>query len=545
VPLPGQNILYLDVDVVAGHLCIAGSGHSTDGAFLWNDAVNDWILVYDGRPYGTSPCKFGPLGLYVSIEGGVDNIRVYNPLTGVFKFALTKSVGARGIAMITGAGDQPEDLHSQDGWYGRGGFAEYLELADDLRVGQGATGGLCACERDGLLVTLEPGDNQFIRGRLDGSLITVSAWQRDRARSVILRLERAELQTMAPTPVEIPEIPAINRQLWLGFFTGHQFSGGGWSTAVSPQTLPGNCFLLIPDGLLLTKAGVTIGQWCAASPGDTIADVEAAAQRIAVIGRRPIAYWDARSWPRRPVLPVGSICCVQAYCRVDEPVTVFEAGLRGVVMHVASYGYDVALIAQCFTSNASLTRDLASLVPVYARVARDIASVVAILSFSGAGRATGLQDQPSELRSLWEQLTASVTTPVLSSPSVPTPQPTPKPTTLFPAAKSSGVPMKVYLKKSGKYVGCAPNSEEVYADRQHGGAWEEVELEKKGDRFIANLVAAQRVLSLEPNGTLSTRPAGTSGAYEQMYATTQPDGSNLLYRFHDGNILPVLQIESA
>ena len=40
---------------------------------------------------------------------------------------------------------------------------------------------------------------------------------------------------------------------------------------------------------------------------------------------------------------------------------------------------------------------------VYARVACDCPSVVGILGFSGAGRATGLQDHP-DVRPLWQRL---------------------------------------------------------------------------------------------------------------------------------------------
>jgi hypothetical protein len=536
IQLPGQNILYLDCAVINGQLCLAGSGHSSDGAFLWN---GDWLKVYDGRPYGTSPCKFGPLGLYVSIEGTLENILVFDPLSGQVLHTITKAVGARGIAAVTGSGEYPDDVHSQDSWYGRDGFAEYLELGDGVRIGQGANGGLCAKDGDRPLITLEAGDNQFIRGHLDGSTITASAWQRDRARSVILHLERIEVQAMEPAPLVIP---AINRSLWLGFFTGRPDSGSGWSTETLPTSLPGNCYLLIPDGLLLTKTRIAIGQWCAAPPGGTVEDVEAAAQLAATVGRRAVAYWDAWTWPRRPVLPVGSLCCQQAYCPATVPVPTFEMTLKGAVARTAGYGYDVALVAQCYTSNSNLTSDLASLVPVYARVARDLGPIQAMLVFSGSGRATGLQDHPT-VRPLWNDLAASVMTPNLSPRPVPV---LPPPPTRFPAALPlSGVTMKVYAKKDGKYIGCAPNSDRVYTDRLQGGGWEEIDLNKKGDRFIANLIAANRVLSIEPDGTLTTRSPGTDGPYEQLYATTQPDGSNLLYRLHDGVLLPVLQIEAA
>lgn len=101
--------------------------------------------------------------------------------------------------------------------------------------------------------------------------------------------------------------------------------------------------------------------------------------------------------------------------------------------------------------------------------------------------------------------------------------------------------MRVYVKAAGKYVGADPaHGERPYRDRVAGGGWEEVELQlQPGDHFLARLVAANRVLSIQPDGRLETRPAGTAGAYELLRATTQPEGLNLLYREADGAIVGV------
>ncbi len=66
-----------------------------------------------------------------------------------------------------------------------------------------------------------------------------------------------------------------------------------------------------------------------------------------------------------------------------------------------------ALIAQCYTSNSSLTKNLVPLVPVYSRIAKACPQVEIIAAFSGSGRATGLQDHP-EVRPSWDTLAAGI-----------------------------------------------------------------------------------------------------------------------------------------
>ena len=91
--------------------------------------------------------------------------------------------------------------------------------------------------------------------------------------------------------------------------------------------------------------------------------------------------------------------------------------------------------------------------------------------------------------------------------------------------------MRVFLKSHGQYIGVEPGTTNVYADRAAGGAWEEVELESKGSgAFVATFVADSVVLSIQPDGRLETRPAGTDGPYELVRATSQPEGLDILYR---------------
>lgn len=107
--------------------------------------------------------------------------------------------------------------------------------------------------------------------------------------------------------------------------------------------------------------------------------------------------------------------------------------------------------------------------------------------------------------------------------------------------------MRVFLKCRGRYVGVEPGTTTVYADRDAGAAWEEVDLMPLGAGFfLARFVAADRMLSIQPDGSLETRPAGTDGAYEQLRATSQPEGLDILYRADGDRVLgaPLVIVEA-
>src|SRR5262252_248006 len=107
------------------------------------------------------------------------------------------------------------------------------------------------------------------------------------------------------------------------------------------------------------------------------------------------------------------------------------------------------------------------------------------------------------------------------APEPPQPEPEPEP--------PQGGSMAVYLKLGHYYTGVDPtplvNTDgdaqfPVYSDREEGGAWEEVTLTPHDDGgYDALYVAANRTLSIQPDGTLQTREAGTYGGYEAVYAT--------------------------
>lgn len=109
-----------------------------------------------------------------------------------------------------------------------------------------------------------------------------------------------------------------------------------------------------------------------------------------------------------------------------------------------------------------------------------------------------------------------------------------------------------YLVDNGKFTGIDPHDAKgdgeaafpVYADREKGAGWEEVELAKLSDTAVsARYVEANRYLCLTQNGERQSR-AGV-GPWETLQAAQQPDGTILVYRKHDGRIVDVLEFREA
>jgi hypothetical protein len=196
IDLPGQNVLTLVCAEVGGMLCLAGSGQQDDHAWLWNGA--QWMALCP--TYGTSPCAFGPDGtLYVSGPGTVDNVRLFEPLTGRQVGAHTQVIGARGIASVDALG-----IHPQDAWYGQHGLGEYVEV-DGYRIGQGIVhDGLKAADY-GMLIP--SGLCQFNRVHKAGDQFATASWLSAEGRTVLLWPTVADLSTLPPEAPPDPPDP--------------------------------------------------------------------------------------------------------------------------------------------------------------------------------------------------------------------------------------------------------------------------------------------------------------------------------------------------
>ncbi len=195
----GGDVLYTRVAVRDGNTYVSGQGHDDGRAWLWSGGAWHALTPVNGT-HGLSPCCFGTLGLYVSTPGAERQVKVFDVVTGVLLLEITKAVGSRGIAAVTGAGTTAADVHSVDEWYGAWGLAEYVELANGMRVGQGAGGGIVV--RDGPATHLiEPGNAKFVRASLDAGVVTAAAWKDEQPSSaVVVTFTEAEMRPIMRDP---------------------------------------------------------------------------------------------------------------------------------------------------------------------------------------------------------------------------------------------------------------------------------------------------------------------------------------------------------
>ena len=166
--------------------------------------------------------------------------------------------------------------------------------------------------------------------------------------------------------------------------------------SVSP---PGNALVSIRygiDGAIVDYGGEQFSQFIS---GGSVEEIEAACANSEY---PPVAYWDSRYWPRLPNLPEGAWLGIFGYCYANELPAQFEQVLRDYITSIPSH-YKLAIIAQCYTSNNTLTTNLIGIVPPYSRLARDYSNVTMLLVFSDQGRATGLNHHP-EVRPYWQEL---------------------------------------------------------------------------------------------------------------------------------------------
>ena len=248
-------------------------------------------------------------------------------------------------------------------------------------------------------------------------------------------------QSLAPPRLPLP---VLQRPTWIGWFEFAQSMPAPGNAVLAVRNIHG----AIPRPVIVTSetevdvTGELLGHYIG---GNSVEEIEAAAKTVAAKGHRPIAYWDGRAWPRPPVLPPGGWICQQAYCRNTETPLAFERELRQQLQTLSG---PVALVCQQYTSNATLTTDIESIIPVFLRLANEFSNIVALLPFSGGGRATGYTDHP-EIQDEWQATLAQTRTPVFIPYPKPTPPdpkppdpPKPEPPTYFHKARRFEVPME-------------------------------------------------------------------------------------------------------
>lgn len=307
-----------------------------------------------------------------------------------------------------------------------------------------------------------------------------------------LVLTPAQLEALpligAEGPPPSPEVPRIGRALWCGWFV--------FGTA---SDVPSNCALPVTAPMLVrAKDGTVLAQYVASEGLGADLDLLAleaaiAAAKLKLPGVPTLCYWTPAAQQRR--VPIGAEHVgVEAYRRLGEPLADFEARVRASVARCPR----AWLIAQCYTSNASLDPDLAVLVPVYARIARDCQNVIGILAFSAGFRATGWGDH-REAQPAWRALFAGITgTPHPAPVPPPVPPPAPKPTPPAPPPAPPPKENDPMIGYSAPVPGFLPGD---LVDNGNGT----VSVKKPNGRYLC----------VTPNGTIEERDS-PGGAWESF-----------------------------
>lgn len=292
--------------------------------------------------------------------------------------------------------------------------------------------------------TLPDGEHFGLDAELqpDGSLLV--AWCSNQGESAgSLQTITWSLDALESIAVPVDVVPRVDRAAWAGWFA---FT----LDAIDP---PGNCGLYVglgQDGIIRARDGTPIAQYVAATHDSDVDELE----QVIAAKRGPLpvlAYWTLAAQGVR--VPTADIIGIEAYRKTVETLSGFDFRLRQTAARVGR----AWLIAQCYTSNATNTSDLLSLVPVYARILRDCRNIEGIIVFSGNGRATGYQDHP-EVQGAWRALFASIGVPDLGTavpdPGTPATPPDPEPlqsdqeNTAPPVrTKRSATPLTVFLKR--------------------------------------------------------------------------------------------------
>jgi hypothetical protein len=190
VPLPGEPVLFLVGARYNGRLYMAGQGHDSGSAWLWDGA---WRVV--SSTHGVSPCAFGATVLYVATSGdGFLAVRLWDGSTQHYD----APIGSQGIRYIDDLTPITGDATYRDGelfeWTRRG----------DVTVGQGHEGG---CLINGRV--LEPGDRRFIRFERNAEQLAIAMVDQPGNAAVLIWMTRPELVSLpfpgTPVPVPVPQ----------------------------------------------------------------------------------------------------------------------------------------------------------------------------------------------------------------------------------------------------------------------------------------------------------------------------------------------------
>lgn len=387
-----DNVLYLTGALLQGRLVMGGQSHG--GGFAWLYWHQQWIHV--GGAFGVSMVAFSQDGRYMYVADS-STTGYYRDLFTLDHTAFSpvyfytdgiRAVIPPGNKLILGNTTLSDPARR---------ISEYIDFTEGfgLTVGQGATGLLALSPVHGRRV-IEPGGTFFIRAQFDDTNIALATSKQleQPQKTVFHWLTVDELPQFPIEGDNDSQIVPIGKPCWLGWYE--------WIEP--PQLPPGNCLLRVHELLTIKRLDGT--QFAQQVMGDTVEEIEAQCVNTPY---PPVAYWDGPDWPRYPVLPAKSWLALQAYGWNTTPF-MLEAHLRSLLTSLAQTHplQRIALVCQCYTNNDPAAPDLAALVPVYARLAKEFASVTMLLVFSDQGRDSGLNDNPA-LRPVWQELANGIT----------------------------------------------------------------------------------------------------------------------------------------
>lgn len=369
-------------------LLMGGQSQNGHGTLFWTDGI--WYQL-SPLSFGQSPCAFSQDGrFFYAVTGSLNGIYrdsetgVITPFPTPFYVDGIRAVIPPSNKIILGNTtiySPVYDLH------------EYIDFENGLVIGQGASG--LVGWYHGTSYLIEPGGTFFIRAMYDGFNIALATVKQTERQCVNWFLNIDELITF-PHAGEDP-IAVIGKPCWVGWF---EFNNPPSSDP------PGNGMITVrwptQHHTILRLNGSQFANWI---EGVTVEEIEEKAFNSSYPA---LLYWDGRDWPHYPSMRPQDWLGLQMYCHAEETIRDFEANMRAWLNSIPVDYKQIAVVAQCYTSNENNTKDLKGLVPVYSRLARDYPRVNFLAPFSDQGRATGLNDHP-EVRPYWERLFAGVT----------------------------------------------------------------------------------------------------------------------------------------